>query len=709
MSTLFRSVLGASAALLVPFLVQACGSDDDDAADSGGTPNTSSGGMNSGGSGGDTSTTSSGGSNAGGSSGGGSAGMAGGGGDTGGPLDAGGRAIHMTPERFFPEGVTVDKNGNFYLGSMELGSIYRATANDSEAVPFIEPDDDNQLVSVIGLFADDAADILYVCSSDAGNSSRAGEAPAAIKAFSLPDGAFLQSYEWPEYTGDLLDEEVTGGITGFCNDMTMDANGNLYATDSWYPRILRLPAGGDTLEEWVVSDVFPQDQWHLNGIDVDQSNGTLYVVENHPGALYSIVIQSDGTPGDVTELSTSRDLLSPDGLKVLAPDLLVTAEGANDGGGVSLLTVDGTDVEVEEVISGFDQVATLALHQGGAWVVENQGDHFWGPDTNGADADPPFRLVEVPLTVGAGAGIIKTTEERFFPEGVTLDADDNFYIGSMETGKIHRAAADASESEAFIEPSEENGLVSVLGLYATETTLWVCSSDAGNGQLAGEAPAALKSFDLATGELSGSWDWPAFSGDLLDEELTGGVTGFCNDITVDSSGNVYATDSWYPRVLRLVAGASDTDELEEWVVSDAFPQDQWHLNGIDIDETNDRIYVVENHPGALYAIEILPNGNAGMVTEIQTSRPLLSPDGLKLVGENLLATAEGQPGGMAVVEIDGDTGFVRRISTGLDGIATFAMRNGSAWLVENQGDHFWGNATDPLKPFRLVEVPLNLE
>jgi hypothetical protein len=52
--------------------------------------------------------------------------------------------------------------------------------------------------------------------------------------------------------------------------------------------------------------------------------------------------------------------------------------------------------------------------------------------------------------------------------------------------------------------------------------------------------------------------------------------------------------------------------------------------------------------------------------------------------------------------------MVRRISTGLDGIATFAMRDGSAWLVENQGDHFWGMAPDPVKPFRLVEVPLNL-
>jgi hypothetical protein len=66
---------------------------------------------------------------------------------------------------------------------------------------------------------------------------------------------------------------------------------------------------------------------------------------------------------------------------------------------------------------------------------------------------------------------------------------------------------------------------------------------------------------------------------------------------------------------------------------------------------------------------------------------------------------------MATIEIAGDSGTVRRISTGLDGIATFALLDDSAWLVENQGDHFWnpdGAGAEANKPFRLVEVPMNL-
>jgi len=340
-------------------------------------------------------------------------------------------------------------------------------------------------------------------------------------------------------------------------------------------------------------------------------------------------------------------------------------------------------------------------------VIENQADHFWSPDESGPDADPPFRVVEVPLTTGAGAGIIEVSGSDFFPEGVTLDDRDTFYIGSMNTGAIHKAAAGAETTEPFIEPDRENGLVSVLGLYAHGDTLWVCSSDAGNGALAGSAPAALKAFDLASGELRGSWPWPAFEAPLPESD-TAGVHGFCNDIAVDDAGNVYATDSWYPRILRLRAGAARGDALEEWATSHVFPTGQWHLNGIDIDRENRTVYAVENNPGALYAIPIESDGSAGAVRAIETSRPLSAPDGLKLIEPGLLAIAEGQPGGMALIELREGKAGVRRVSTGLDGIATFALRNGSAWLVENQGDHFWGEAGDPLKPFRLVEVPLNL-
>ena len=53
---------------------------------------------------------------------------------------------------------------------------------------------------------------------------------------------------------------------------------------------------------------------------------------------------------------------------------------------------------------------------------------------------------------------------------------------------------------------------------------------------------------------------------------------------------------------------------------------------------------------------------------------------------------------------------MRRIPAGLDGVATFAYYQGSAWVVENHADHFWDPANagpDANAPFRIVEVPLD--
>jgi len=591
--------------------------------------------------------------------------------------DTGARVINISPARFFPEGVTVDKLGNFYIGSMDEGRIFKTAPGATEAEPFIEAGA-NDLVSVLGLYADDATGTLWACSSDADNAQLSGTAPVALKAFDLATGAAKGSYEFPG--------------SGFCNDITIDAAGNVYASDSWSPRILRLPVGGDALEEWVNDAVLGVDMWSLNGLDVDQGQNVLYIVNIATGQLFSIPIAGDGSAGAITEIATSQPLQRPDGLKVVGPNTLAVAESVP--GGMSLLSIDGDTATVEVVSTGLNGVATFALNQGSAWLVENQADHFWGPDDAGPDADPPFRLVEIPLNVGAGAGIVNIMPARFFPEGVTVDENGTLYVGSMDEGRIFKAAAGATEAEPFIEAGA-NDLVSVLGLYADDATgtLWACSSDADNAQLSGNAPVALKAFDLATGEAKGSYEFPD--------------SGFCNDITVDAAGNVYASDSWSPRILRLPVGG---DALEEWVNDPVLGVDMWSLNGLDIDQSSNTLYLVNIATGQLFSIPIADDGSAGAITEIQTSIPLRRPDGLKVLDANTLAVAESQPGGISLLTLNGNTAQVRVINTGLDGVATFALYNGSAWVVEGQADHFWGpDSAGPNAnpPFRLVEVPLN--
>ena len=58
------------------------------------------------------------------------------------------------------------------------------------------------------------------------------------------------------------------------------------------------------------------------------------------------------------------------------------------------------------------------------------------------------------------------------------------------------------------------------------------------------------------------------------------------------------------------------------------------------------------------------------------------------------------------------SGAVTQVSEGLNGPATFAFHNGSAWVAETQGGGFWcapADCPEPNLPFRLVEVQLNLK
>jgi len=291
-------------------------------------------------------------------------------------------------------------------------------------------------------------------------------------------------------------------------------------------------------------------------------------------------------------------------------------------------------------------------------------------------------------------GVIIIPGDRYFPEGVTVASDGTFFVGSLFEGSIMRARAGSARMEPFIEPGA-NGLVSVLGLWADDArnTLWACSSDAGNGKLTGSAPVGVKAFDLQTGAAKGNYDFP------------GG--GFANDLTLDSQGDLFVTDSWAPRILRLRAG--DT-VLEEWIKDAQLGVEQWSLNGIDFDHSSSAIYTVNQNAGLLFRIRIEPDGSAGAVTLIQTSLELRRPDGLKVIGPSTLATAEGGAGGMAIITVEDDTAQVRRVRAKLDGVTTFALYQGSAWVVESQSDHFWNPAkagpnADP--PFKIIEVSLN--
>jgi hypothetical protein len=281
---------------------------------------------------------------------------------------------------------------------------------------------------------------------------------------------------------------------------------------------------------------------------------------------------------------------------------------------------------------------------------------------------------------------ITFADGRIFPESLTSTRDGTIYFGSLGQDSVYRAAPNASTAETWIRP-KSNGLQTVLGVLADEGagTLWVCASTTGGrdgAPVVGET--ALKAFSLKDASFRASYAFP------------GG--GLCNDMAVAKDGTVYVTDTTGARVLRLKKGAS---ALDVWVADPAMLNT---ADGIAV-LADGAVYVNSVGQGFLVRVPVNTDGSAGRITKLETTRPLMHPDGMRSVGPKTLLLVEGD-GRLDEVTINGSTAEVRVLRDGLVGPTAVTYAGGMAYVSEARLNY----RSDPsLKdkdpgPFRAVGV-----
>ncbi len=289
--------------------------------------------------------------------------------------------ITIPGPRTYPEGITATKNGTFFITGMRNGDVFRV-APGADAAEELIPSGTAGLAAGVGLLADDATSTLWVCSANPPGfpiSAVENAGPTALYAFDLASGAHRQTYVFPG--------------SGLCNDVAIDAAGNVYATDTFGGRILVLPAGGDALEVWSSDPLLagPMSGFGINGIAID-SDDRMYVNVNESGKLLRIPIGRDGKPGQITEIALARRLAGPDGMQLIDDDTIVLVENAGGmaPGAVSIIALTGDRGAITPLASGLTGFpTTVAVHKRRAWVVEGQLDHH--PAFGGDDQPaPPF-------------------------------------------------------------------------------------------------------------------------------------------------------------------------------------------------------------------------------------------------------------------------------------------------------------------------------
>lgn len=303
------------------------------------------------------------------------------------------------------------------------------------------------------------------------------------------------------------------------------------------------------------------------------------------------------------------------------------------------------------------------------------------PGTPGDPGDPGDP--GAPASERDGVDSIPLFGERFFPEGVAVHASGAIYVGSLATGEIVRVPPGLARPEAFI-PAGALGVVGLLVDSAADT-LWACEVD-----LELQTPGAVRAFHATSGEEQLRIVFPTGS--------------FCNDMTLDDTGNLYITDSFTGTIWRLPAGA---DDFEVWSTDPAFvvPAGEFGLNGIAW--SNGDIHVVVTALGALLRVPVEADGSAGPAAPIPLDATLVGPDGLKVLADDRLLVVDN--GGSAVKEVTlgGAVAHVTTIRNKLDGPTTGDLEGGSMWVAEGQFDHlFGGDPNPPDLPFQLRRVYL---
>lgn len=242
--------------------------------------------------------------------------------------------IVMERGGFIPEGVEFDTNARRFLtGSLADGTIYEV-GFDGTLTPAVIDDD---LVSSIGIEADEPRDRLLVANSDSSIFGGEGQGQAKL-------GVYLLS------TGERITMVDLGAVAGgdddsvfLANDVTVDGDGNAYLTDTMMNVVYRVDTN---YEASVLYRFEPTPGLGLNGI-VHHPDGYLIVVAvGGQGMLYRIPVDEPAAaqPIDLSQPATGADglLWSADGRLIVVSNSTGSALAYSSDDGWHSATLTGT-------------------------------------------------------------------------------------------------------------------------------------------------------------------------------------------------------------------------------------------------------------------------------------------------------------------------------------------------------------------------------
>jgi sugar lactone lactonase YvrE len=275
----------------------------------------------------------------------------------------------------YPESLSSTRDGTLYVGSIK-GIVYRARPGDAKATAWVRPDAANGLLAVYGVLAHEPSRTLWLCSVPNAFAPPVPDAATTLVALDLATGAPKGRYVFP-------------GARSVCNDMTVAADGSVYATDTSGGRLLRLRKGVQALDVYAEGDALKG----ADGIAFD-AKGRLYVNIVTTGGLLRVEPGPAGRGGRLVPITVDAPLGGPDGMRLVTGSRFLLAEGTT--GRIDELVIDGDKAHVRVLREGLNSSPGVTPVGGTAYAIEGKIRYLIDPKLKGQDPGP-FVIRAIPL------------------------------------------------------------------------------------------------------------------------------------------------------------------------------------------------------------------------------------------------------------------------------------------------------------------------
>ncbi|WP_454908148.1 hypothetical protein [Variovorax gossypii] len=272
--------------------------------------------------------------------------------------------VQALPDDWYPESVAIGPDGSFYVGSWREGAVARLKPGVAPKAEVLVKPGANGLANGQGVLVDAKHRALWVCSGSSGFTT-VPQTPSALKRYDLATGAPRASYAMPD--------------EGYCNDMAQDAAGNIYVTDSYHPRVLRLAPGGTALTVWKEAPALAGAGPYkgLNGIAIDGGRDVYVSLVAAASYVLRIGLGADGNAGEVTRIEAPRVMKNVDAIRAWKPGRLVLFESnafgdGPYGGQVTVARIDGAKLGLQTVVTGLNDPSSGAVLGDRVYFIESK-------------------------------------------------------------------------------------------------------------------------------------------------------------------------------------------------------------------------------------------------------------------------------------------------------------------------------------------------